>query len=298
MDSYTHSNHPALIYQSMLADQYRMQSYRRAIEKVVKEGDIVVDLGTGTGVLAMMAVQAGAQHVFAVEVRPQMIAITQKIIEQNDMSEKITLIEGDARDIILPEKVDLILSELIGDFGTDENIQECVSSVAHRYLKPNGKILPNKLETYLVPISYKDEFQGIWSSPIQGLNLNYVSTLNCLEEAQMLILAQQPIELSLPARIESICFDDARLVRKTHHNAEFIIHSNGELQGFMGYFQCELAEGIHIANYPTYSGCHWQTWHWPTHPTRPIKKRDVIFCTLDTPSNLTAQAWKLHWSIN
>ncbi len=297
MDSYTHSNHPAFLYQSMLADQYRMQSYRRAIEKVVKKGDVIVDLGTGTGVLAMMAVQAGAQHVYAVEVRPQIIPITQRIIEQNDMSGKITLIEGDARDIILPEKVDLILNELIGDFGTDENIHECVSSVAERYLKPTGKILPQKLETYLVPVTYNDEFQGLWCKGYQGLDLSYVSTLKCLEEAQMRILAHQPTELSVPALIESVSFEDIDLMRKTHHNAEFVIHSDGELQGFMGYFQSELADGIYIANYPVYPGCHWQTWHWPVYPARNVLKHELLSCTLETPENMVAQGWKLDWSI-
>ena len=122
----THSNHPAFLYQDMLADQFRMQCYRRAINQLVQPGDIVADLGTGMGVLAMMAIQAGAAHVYAVENRPQVVAITKEIIARNDMAERITLIEGDAREITIDAEVDLIINELIGDFGTDENIVECV----------------------------------------------------------------------------------------------------------------------------------------------------------------------------
>jgi protein arginine N-methyltransferase 1 len=52
---------------SMLADQVRMESYQRAIHEVVKKGDVVADIGTGSGILSFFAVQAGGRKVFAIE---------------------------------------------------------------------------------------------------------------------------------------------------------------------------------------------------------------------------------------
>ncbi|WP_286265881.1 50S ribosomal protein L11 methyltransferase [Thalassotalea atypica] len=293
---YTHTNHPAFLYQEMLSDQYRMQCYRRAINEVVEQGDVVVDLGTGTGVLAIMAVQAGASHVYAVEVRPQIIPITRQIIADNGMSEQITVIEGDARNITLTESVDVIINELIGDFGTDENIAECVNAVAERYLKPSGTILPRTLKTYLVPVQYQNEYQGIWRENFQGIDLKSVAKLDCVEEAQMRILSHQPTELATPQLIENIDFSKDKKPRLLAHDIEFHVHTAGALHGFMGYFESELTHNVSINNYPGYKGCHWQTWHWPVYPTLNVEKSASINGMLATPENMIAQGWNLTWS--
>ena len=64
---WTAGNHPAVHYQDMLSDHERMRRYRQAIEAVVRPGDVVADLGTGLGVLALMAVRAGASFVYAID---------------------------------------------------------------------------------------------------------------------------------------------------------------------------------------------------------------------------------------
>lgn len=294
---FTHSNHPAFLYQDMLADQFRMQCYRRAINQLVKPGDIVADLGTGMGVLAMMAVQAGASHVYAIENRPQVIPITQKIINQNGMAEQITLIEGDARKVNINVQVDMIINELIGDFGTDENILECVDNFTRHHLKPCGHCLPQKLRTYLVPVEYRDEYRGIWRSNFQGLDLSPVSQLPCHEDAEMRILTTQPKELAIPHLIEDIDFTAPLQTRANTHECQFTLHSEGQLQGFMGFFQADLTPDIRLDNYPVYPGCHWQTWHWPLYPPPKSQSGFTIKCELATPENIIAQGWQLKWSL-
>ena len=293
----THSNHPAFLYQDMLADQFRMQCYRRAINQLVQPGDIVADLGTGMGVLAMMAIQAGAAHVYAVENRPQVVAITKEIIARNDMAERITLIEGDAREITIDAEVDLIINELIGDFGTDENIVECVDEFTRKHLKPGGRCLPQKLRTYLVPVEYSEEYRGIWRKDFQGLDLSYVAQLSCREEAEMLILARQPKELAIPQLIENIDFTSKIPVRANSIDCQFTLHSEGRLQGFMGFFQADLSPDIRLDNYPVYPGCHWQTWHWPLYPPPKSKPGFIVKCKLTTTKNMIAQGWQLNWAM-
>ena len=54
-------------HEEMLSDSVRVDTYHRGIHRNVQPGDVVLDLGTGTGLLAFMASRAGAKKVYAVE---------------------------------------------------------------------------------------------------------------------------------------------------------------------------------------------------------------------------------------
>jgi len=296
--TYRESNHPALYYQDMLSDSRRMQQYRAAIEAEVKPGDVVVDLGTGLGVLAMMAVQAGAARVYAVDVRAHLLPVTQRVIDANGMSGRITLVEGDATEIDLPEQVDVIVNELIGDFGTDENIHECVAAVAQRFLRPGGKVLPRKLSTHLVGVAYADEFRGVYGADFHGMDLSAALTDPFQPDAVMYGLRLAPTELTSIATVEDIDFEAPLPQRQYERSVELQVLQDGPLQGFVGFFRCELAPGIRLDNYPCYPGCHWVNWNWPVTPTQMLCAGGLIQGTLCMPEKTVASCWKWQWALS
>ena len=128
----TENSHPALHYERMIGDQPRMDAYQRAISQNVKAGDIVADLGTGLGVLAIMSAQAGAKKVYAIDLNPNSIWMAKQIAEQNGVADKIEFISANAQELQLPEKVDVIVNELVGEFGNEEGIVETVSKFAKK----------------------------------------------------------------------------------------------------------------------------------------------------------------------
>ena len=291
------TSHPALYYQDMLGDGRRMERYRAAIKQVVGPGDVVVDLGTGLGVLAIMAAQAGAGKVYAVDVRPQVIPYARRVVDANGFSDVISVIHSDAINLELPEPVDVIVNELIGDFGTDENIYECVQAVAARHLKPGGRVLPRHLSTHLVAVSYANEFRGVYCDPFQGINLACALDDEAPFEpaAVMHGLRHKPIELTHGATVESIDFEKPLPVREYEHQVSLEVSKEGELQGLVGYFHAELAPGISIDNYPCYSGCHWVNWNWPVMPVRKVSVGDKLNGVLHTPPFNVANVWRWQW---
>lgn len=83
--------------------------------------DVVVDLGTGAGLLALPAVGAGATRVYAIK-RGEIIVLARQIARQNGLEDRISFMQGDSRHVELERRADLVVGELIGSLGLDEDI--------------------------------------------------------------------------------------------------------------------------------------------------------------------------------
>ncbi|KAH7820360.1 putative Arginine methyltransferase pam1 [Monocercomonoides exilis] len=140
-ESYAHFG----IHEEMLKDEVRTRTYRDAIihNPQLFRGKIVLDVGCGTGILSMFAVQAGASHVFAIDCSA-IIESARSIVEENGFKDQITLIRGKVEELDLPvDKVDIIVSEWMGYCLLYENMLESVLVARDRWLKPDGILLPD-----------------------------------------------------------------------------------------------------------------------------------------------------------
>jgi Ribosomal protein L11 methyltransferase (PrmA) len=140
------------IHIRMLNDRDRTDSFMHGVREVVREGDVVVDIGTGTGILAVTAVQCGARHVYAIEASA-ISSAARAVIEANGMSDRISLIEGWSTRVSLPEKADVLVSELMGADPLTENILEITMDAVQRFLKKGASIVPQRLRIYGVPVN-------------------------------------------------------------------------------------------------------------------------------------------------
>jgi len=146
-----------LIHVAMLNDTARTLAFAKALREVVRPGDVVADIGTGTGVLAIAAARVGARRVFAVE-RGSIAAAAREVIAANGLSDRITVIEGQSSAIELPEKADVLVSETIGDDPLGEEILETVLDARLRLLKPGARVIPASLAVVAVPVEIPEEF--------------------------------------------------------------------------------------------------------------------------------------------
>ena len=274
-----------------------MVHYRTAIDAVVQPGDVAVDLGTDLGVLAIMAAQAGAEHVYAVDIRPHVMPFAERIVAANGLSERISLSFSDAMDVKLPRQVDVIVNELIGDFGTDENIYECVRNVADRCLKDGGRILPNRLSTHIVGVPYDGELRGVFSDDVHDMDLSSALPDSFTPAVIMHGLQRQPVELTEISCVERINFGAHMPQRAYEYSLTLPVVRSGVLQGFVGFFDCDLAPGINLNNYPCYPGCHWVNWNWPVTPVVRVEKGQTITGRLTTPEKTVASCWTWDWEV-
>ena len=135
----------------MLHDDRRTGDFIAALTAAVQPGDVVLDIGTGSGVLAVALARTGAKCVYAVEAS-DIAAVAARVFKANGVADRITLVPGWSRQIELPERADLLVAEIIGNEPLEEEILETTLDARRRLLKPGARMVPHALELLARPL--------------------------------------------------------------------------------------------------------------------------------------------------
>jgi len=272
-----------LMHQAMLADRPRIDAYHRALERVVSAGDVVADLGSGMLVLSMLALQHGAAHVYAVEADPQVAVVAAAIAGQNGLEGKLTLIQGDARRVRLPVKADVVVTEMMGNLGPEEQMMGVLGAFARHNLKPGGRVVPSHLTTRLAAIEFDQEGWGIWGDGDLGYRLDAVQEY-VEPTAQLHFFQRLPVLLSKPAATSG------------GKSLTLTIARPGRLHAIAGYFQAVLAPGVTLSNFPSYPGCNWAVWIWPVRHTE-VTPGDALRVKMQMPGGDHSERLATAWNV-
>ena len=134
----------------MLADRPRMAFYHEAIKRHIRSGDRVIDLGTGTGILAAFAAKAGAGKVYAID-HSEILDHAKALALENGIKQ-VEFVAEHSADFRLDERVDVIVHEQMGDYLFDEAMLPNVCDLRDRLLKPDGLILPSRFGLFCEPV--------------------------------------------------------------------------------------------------------------------------------------------------
>src|SRR5919197_6000119 len=147
-------------HRSMIQDRERTGAYRRAIHEVVRAGDVVLDIGAGSGVLSVFACQAGARRVYAIEAG-HAVEIARELIRQNDVEDRVVLINEVSSRAQVEEPVDVLVTETLWNFGFGEGLLGFVRDARERFLKRGGRIVPAAIAAWLAPVEVPELYRGL-----------------------------------------------------------------------------------------------------------------------------------------
>lgn len=143
-----------------LHDVARTRMWKEAIEDAVRPGDVVIDAGSGTGILGVFAAMAGAARVYCIELHPRFVTLIQHLAARNHVEDRITVIHADATTVEIPEPADVLICELLctGQFFEPE-----VQVVNHlrQYLRPGARIIPRQIRSFARLLDAQEMLYGV-----------------------------------------------------------------------------------------------------------------------------------------
>lgn len=263
----------------MLQDDARVLAYKQAIERTIKADSVALDLGCGSGVLGFLAHQAGAKHVVGIERREDMTSLASLIAQYNGL-ERMTFIAGDSTRIALeqlPAQPNVLIAELLGDGGLDEQVLESMLDARDRLLAKDATLIPYKLTLSV----FGFEADNLPDCDVDAERLSAIYGVDLMPFAEVLKRKPQRVKHTrfdpdkqhcLTDAIEAVALDlytlESPVVDVT---LDLPVAHDGTLGGFGVYFNAWLDDDITLTNNPWEAPTHWEHMMFVLNSPKPVQ---------------------------
>jgi type II protein arginine methyltransferase len=136
---------------ALVRDTTRNEAYEAALKRVVRPGSRVLEIGTGTGILAMMAARAGAAEVVTCETNPAVAAAAAEIIARNGYADRVRVVAKHSDDLVVGKdmqgRADVLVSEIISNNLFSESALPVIDAAQRNLLTPDARIIPAVVST-------------------------------------------------------------------------------------------------------------------------------------------------------
>lgn len=140
-------------HRDMLRDGRRSRAFHRALAAARPMGKVVLDIGAGTGVWAVLAARMGARRVVAVEKDARLKPVIARLADENGVDDRVEVVVGDSRELALGRTFDLVISETVGHLGVDEDIASIMADARRRFLRAGGAMIPRTVSIMAAPVA-------------------------------------------------------------------------------------------------------------------------------------------------
>ena len=236
-------------YGKMIADSVRTDAYVQALRRSVRPGAVVLDIGTGTGIFALLACRFGAGRVYAIE-PGNIIHVAREIAEANVFGERIEFIQDLSTRVSLKERADVIISDLRDVLPLFRRHIPSIVDARQRLLASNGLLIPQKDVLWAAVVQAPElysRFSNPWEESPYGLDMRvvrrYVTHTWCKAQVSPEQLMVKP---------QSWASLDYRTVKDPDVKGKvtWVAERTGIAHGLIIWFDATLVEGVSFSNAP------------------------------------------------
>ena len=272
----------------MLNDKERNQAYKNAIDRAVKSGcGQALDIGSGTCILSMFAVQSGAKEVYACEMSKTMYDLSLDILSANQMRDSVHVINKKSHDLTtpgdLPGQVSLIITETLDCGLLGEGIIETLTHAKRQLLAANQKaqIIPEGATVYGQLIecekirNYSQVKQAILADDVGSVQIRGAEVSEKGEEPYTTeeMSCIDHVTLSDPFHIMTYDFQTPEnYMKEFKHDLNVSIVRSGHSDAIMVWFELRLDANETLSSAPGRSVC----WEQAVYPCRLLEGKQTV----------------------
>ncbi|KAK7905079.1 hypothetical protein WMY93_017686 [Mugilogobius chulae] len=297
------------LHLEMLLDQSRTEAYRQVVlnNRDFLRDKVVLDLGCGTGIISLFCAQlAQPAKVFAVEAS-SMAHYTRQLVKQNGCEDVVSVLQGRAEHIQLPHKVDVLVSEWMGNCLLFEFMVEAVLQVRQRWLAEGGVMWPSSAALLLVPCqahSYYTESMSFWKNPY-GLDFSPLQPLAQQEffsKPKFSHILEPHNCLSVPSVVLNLNMYTLTVedLEEMAGQFSFCVNKPGDFHGFCAWFSVGFdsrqagGDAVELNTGPFSEPTHWKQTLFMLDSPVSVQQGDSISGSIVLRRN---PAWRRHMSV-
>jgi len=242
---------------SLLNHRSRIAKFRAAIERTVTNDSLVVDLGTGSGVLALIAARAGARKVVAIDISAESVAYARMSAVNNRLERNMQFVQSHYSDYRPREKADVVLCEMLSSMLLVEQQVPAALHARRHILKREGVIIPRSVTAYVVPTQCDE----LWN--------RFETEGFVFPRLPQTVQRGETLDLADACEVARFDFRNDSLEDRVDSTLEFRIVEDGVVHGLAGMSEADLLDGITLKMEDG-----WQDIFVPLEEPVPVKRGD------------------------
>jgi len=237
----------------MMNEHERNDAFHRGLQAAVKTGDTVFEIGTGSGLLAMMTARLGASRVVTCEAVSLIASTAAAIVRRNGLDDRVKVLAKPSQEVVvgedLPAKADVLVHEIFSSELLGENVLPAIEDAKARLLRPGGRILPSAGSIMVALVSGDELERNLYVNEAFGFDLR---DFNAIHPKRRPLYREDLAPVLLSEPLEAFRFDFASRLSFPAERKQIRLKATqgGRCLGLIQWMRIELAPGILYENRP------------------------------------------------
>lgn len=273
-------------HRTLIADRVRNQAFHDALSRVIRSGETAVaDIGAGTGLIGLMAAKLGAREVLMYEAA-EVAGVAQATIKAN-RAKACHLMPCHSTEMEDPPRVDVVVSETLGNYALEENIIDTLADARLRHLNDGGVMIPARIRQFAVPV-ISDRIHRellVWDGVGFGIDLSDARTMSLNNVYVRSFATDELLSGGAAAKV----WDTVTLGRDTKSSRKgevsWKLDAAQTVYGFAYWWETDLIDGVTLSTAPDAPRTHWEQLYFPLLAPMSLEAGESVLLTLRSRSS-------------